>query len=120
MSDRNDEEQVLTVDGPNGTWIAVARLGTEDEARLIEGFLEAEGIPVQVEVVRFSVEPVNFGDMSDVRVYVAEGDRERAIELIRERREAGEHMRDDESVVTEEGSRQVGENEGREPGDPQP
>lgn len=107
MADRNDENRVLTVEGPNGTWIAVARLGTEEEARLIEGFLEGEGIPVQIEVVKFNVEPVNFGDMSDVRLYVPQEHEVRAIELIQERREAGEHMRDDESVITEEGPTHV-------------
>ena len=119
MSERNDDQQVLTVEGPNGTWIAAARVGTEEEARLIEGFLEAEGIPVQIEVVRFNVEPVNFGDMSDVRVYVPEEHGTRAIDLIRDRRAAGENMRDDGSILTEDGPEQVDDPRST-PRDPQP
>lgn len=106
MTDHS-EDNVLEVEGKESTWIAVARVGTEDEARLIAGFLEAEGIASNVEVVRFNVEPVNFGDMSDVRVYVRSESEERAIQLISERRAAGENMADDGSIMTEDGPQSV-------------
>lgn len=101
-------DDAMEVEGPNSTWVTVARVGTEEEARLLQGFLEAEGIPSQVEVVRFNAEPVNFGDMSDVRVYVGEENEARAAALVRERESAAATMDDDgETVMTDEGPRSL-------------
>lgn len=100
----NGTDDAMEVEGPNSTWVTVARVGTEEEARLLQGFLEAEGIPSQVEVVRFNAEPVNFGDMSDVRVYVNEQNEPRASQLVREREVAAATMDEDgETVMTDEG-----------------
>lgn len=99
-----DQENVQTVEGENVTWIEIASTGTEDEATLLRGFLEAEGIPAQIENVKFSMEPINFGTMGDIRIYVGQQDEQRAQALLRQREHAYERLDDDtETVVTDEG-----------------
>lgn len=93
-----------TVDGTSTTWVEIASTGVEDEANLLRGFLEAEGIPAQIENVKFTMEPVNFGTMGDIRVYVDAEDEERAVALLRDRNRQYEQLDDDaETVVTDEG-----------------
>lgn len=99
-----DQVNVQTVEGENVTWIEIASTGTEDEATLLRGFLEAEGIPAQIENVKFSMEPINFGTMGDIRIYVGQQDEQRAQALLRQRERAYERLDDDtETVVTDEG-----------------
>ena len=99
-----DQENVQTVEGENVTWIEIASTGTEDEATLLRGFLEAEGIPAQIENVKFSMEPINFGTMGDIRIYVGQQDEQRAQALLRQREHAYERLDDDtETVVTDDG-----------------
>lgn len=105
-----DAENVQTIEGDNVTWIEIASTGTEDEATLLKGFLEAEGIAAQVENVKFRMEPVNFGTLGDIRIYVAEEDEQRAMELLRQREKAYERLDDDEeTVVTDEGPATIDE-----------
>ena len=74
-----EKENVNTIRADDGTtWVEIASCGTEDEANLLRGFLEAEEIPAQIENVKFSMEPINFGTMGDIRVYVPEDDRDHA------------------------------------------
>ena len=114
----NDDTHTLK--GENVTWVEIASSGTEDEATLLSGFLEAEGIPAQVENVKFSMEPINFGTLGDIRIYVPAQDEARAQELLRDRQRQYERLDDDtETVVTDEGEASIddsatGENE-REP-----
>jgi hypothetical protein len=99
-----DSENVQTVEGDTVTWIEIASTGTEDEATLIRGFLEAEGIPAQIENVKFSMEPINFGTMGDIRIYVSAQDEQRAQELMKQRERAYDRLDDDaETVVTDDG-----------------
>jgi len=65
-------------------WEIVRTVGTDTEAQLIEGFLHANDIPAEVESVRFSQEPVNFGDMSQVHVRVPLEHRQEALRLLSE------------------------------------
>src|ERR671920_807131 len=58
------------VKGDTTTWVEITSVGTEEEANILQGFLEAEGIPAQIENLQFSMEPTNFGMMGDIRVYV--------------------------------------------------
>ncbi|HNZ97860.1 MAG: hypothetical protein GX178_03805 [Acidobacteria bacterium] len=51
-------------------WRTVEVLGTEEEATLVAGFLENQGIPARIESLRFTQEPVNFGGLSEIRVHV--------------------------------------------------
>ena len=106
-----NDELVNTIESDGGTtWVEIASVGTEDEARLIAGFLDAEGLPAQVENVQFSMEPVTFGKMGDIRVYVSTENEARAMELLRKREVAYEKLDDDsETLVTDEGEASIDE-----------
>jgi putative signal transducing protein len=99
------DETVNTIQADDGTtWVEIASVGTEDEANLLRGFLEAEGMPAQIENVKFSMEPINFGKMGEIRIYVSSDDETRAQELLRKRNEEYDRLDDDtETVVTDEG-----------------
>lgn len=106
-----DELPFETVPGENMTWVEIARAATEDEANLLQGFLQAEGIPAVVENVSFRMEPVNFGDMSEIRIYVAADDEREAVALLRQRNQEYEKLDDDEeTLVTDEGTADIDEN----------
>ncbi|HUO85407.1 MAG TPA: hypothetical protein VM534_09865 [Thermoanaerobaculia bacterium] len=96
-----------TLEGPDGsTWVEIENVGTEDEANLLKGFLEAEGIPAQIESLKFHMEPVNFGGLGEIRVYVNSERQQEAVELLRRREqeysEAGE-----EEVMTDDGPSEI-------------
>src|SRR5688572_20965330 len=114
MADSNQgyPDDVNTVPAEDGTtWVEIASTGSEDEANLSKGFLDAAGIPAQIENVKFSMEPVNFGSIGDIRVYVGGEDEQRAQELLRSRdREYDKLDDDDETLVTDEGPAIVDEN----------
>lgn len=114
MADSNQgyPDDVNTVPAEDGTtWVEIASTGSEDEARLVQGFLDAEGIPAQVENVKFSMEPVTFGMMGEIRVYVSSEDEQRAQELLRSRDRQAESLDDDdETLVTDEGPAVIDEN----------
>ena len=94
-----------TVSGDSATWVEIASTGSYNEARLLQGFLEAEGIPAQIENVKFTMEPINFGTMGDIRIYVDAEDEQRAIALLRKREAEYDELDDDgETVVTDEGT----------------
>ena len=102
--------QTITADD-GSTWVEIASSGTEDEARLMQGFFEAEGIAAQVENLKFSMEPINFGTMGDIRIYVKTDDQARASELLRSREREYDKMSDDaETLVTDDGPAIVDEN----------
>jgi len=102
--------------GEGVTWVEIASTGTDDKARLIQGFLEAEDIPAQIENVKFSMEPINFGTMGDIRVYVAAENEARAQELLRQRNAEFDRLEDDaDTVVTDEGTAEITEDEEIEP-----
>jgi Putative prokaryotic signal transducing protein len=105
-----------TVPAENATWVEIASVGTDDEARIMQGFLQAEGIPAAVENVKFSMEPTNFGKMGEVRVYVSADDQEQAMSLLRERQREYETLDDnDDTVVTDDGIAEIDENAQPEP-----
>ena len=108
MDDPKFPDNVNTVPAEGTTWVEIASTGNEDEARLIQGFLEASGIAAQVENVKFSMEPITFGTMGDIRVYVGAEDEQRAQELMRSRdREYDKLDEDGETVVTDEGAASI-------------
>jgi Putative prokaryotic signal transducing protein len=94
------DESANTITAEDGTTLVeIASVGTEDEASLLQGFLEAEGIPAQIENVKFNMEPINFGAMGEIRVFVTLEDEPRAQQLLREReREYEEHVDDDDEI----------------------
>lgn len=105
-----DPDKVQTVEGENVTWVEIASTGTEDEAALLRGFLEAEGIPAQIENVKFRMEPINFGTLGDIRIYVSSEDEARAQQLMQQRERAYDRLDDDtETVVTDEGEASIDE-----------
>jgi hypothetical protein len=102
---------VNTITADDGTtWVEIASMGTENEAALLSGFLDAEGIPAQVESVKFKMEPINFGTMGEIRVYVPREHESRAQQLLRERNREYEQLDDDEeTLITDEGPAVVDE-----------
>lgn len=102
-----DELPFQTVEGPTSTWVEIASANTDDEARLIQGFLEAEGIPCQIENLKFHMEPVNLGTMGEIRVYVAAENESAALGLLRKREGEYRRLRDEESVVTDHGPAEI-------------
>ncbi|HYI11461.1 MAG TPA: DUF2007 domain-containing protein [Thermoanaerobaculia bacterium] len=114
MADSRQEfpDDVNTVPAEDGsTWVEIASTGEENEATLLSGFLEAEGIPAQIENVKFKMEPINFGTMGDIRVYVQADDEQRAQELLRSRNRQAEQLDDDEeTLVTDDGPTVIDEN----------
>ena len=103
-------DDVNTVPGDGVTWVEIASTGTDDEAKLITGFLEAEGIPAQIESLEFSMAPTNFGNMGDIRVYVPSDHETRAQDILRQREEQYQRIEDDDdTVVTDEGPATIDE-----------
>jgi hypothetical protein len=104
------EQPFQTRQGEGETWVEITSTGTDDEARIIKGFLEAEGIPAQIENVKFSMEPINFGTMGDIRVYVGAEDEARAQQLLRQRNNDFDRLEDDDdTIVTDEGTAEITE-----------
>jgi len=115
MADEELPYQTVESDGGT-TWVEITSVGTDDEAKLLAGFLEAEGVPAQIENVKFSMEPINFGAMGDIRIYVSTTNEARAMELLRERQSEYEKLDDDEeTLVTDEGPADIDENAETEP-----
>jgi len=110
-SKQDNLENVNTITADDGTtWIEIASTGTHDEAALLKGFLDSEGIPTEVEDVKFEMQPVNFGAMGELRVYVPSEHEARAQQLLRDREQAYDKLDDDaETLVTEDGPAVVDE-----------
>lgn len=108
-----EELPFQSVPADDGTvWVEITSVGSVDEARLLQGFLEGEGIPAQIENVEPSMYPTNFGALGEIRIYVAAEDEKKAIELLRKRENEYEELDDDtETVVTDEGPADIDENE---------
>lgn len=104
-------EDVNTITADDGTtWVEIASVGTADEAALLRGFLDAEGIPAQIEDVKFGMEPINFGAMGEIRVYVPSDHEAHAQELLRTRERQADQLDDDEeTLITDDGPAVVDE-----------
>ena len=108
-----DDSPVRTKQAEDGTTlIEIAAAPNSDEAELICGFLESEGVPARIEHADARILPSNMGTLlGDVRVYVAQEDEERALALLKQREEEFEQLDDDtETVVTDEGAADIDEN----------
>jgi len=112
-----DDETVNTIQANDGTtWVEIASVGSEDEANLLRGFLEAEGIASQIENVKFTEAPTTFGAMGDIRIYVGEEDEQRALDLIKQRQDEWDRLDDDgETLVTDEGESAIDDDAETEP-----
>jgi formate dehydrogenase assembly factor FdhD len=108
-----DNSPVRTIQAEDGTTLVeIASASNSDEAELICGFLENEGIAARVEHADArSILPTNLGQLGDVRIYVAQEDEERAFALLAQREQEFEQLDDDaETVVTDEGAADIDEN----------
>lgn len=106
-----DELPYQTVQAEGDAWVEIFSTGSDDEASLLQGFLENEGIPARIENVKFHMEPINFGTMGDIRIYVSSEDEQRAMGLLRKRNEEYEELdEEDSTLVTDEGPAEVDEN----------
>jgi formate dehydrogenase assembly factor FdhD len=108
-----DDSPVRTIQTEDGTTLVeIASASNSDEAELICGFLENEGIPARVEHADArSILPANLGQLGDVRVFVAQEDEARALALLKEREQEYEQLDDDtETLVTDEGPADIDEN----------
>jgi hypothetical protein len=104
-----DELPFQTIEGDNRTWVEITNASTTDEARLLQGFLQAEGVDCQIESLKFNMEPINFGTMGEIRIYVPADEEARAIELLRNREREYGLLKDEESVLTDEGAAEIDE-----------
>lgn len=87
-------------------WVEVARVAQDAEAGLIRGFLESEGIEAQIDNRTFHMEPVNFGDMTGIRILTRPDDAKRAGALLEARRREFERLKKsgaDDSILTDSG-----------------
>ena len=80
-------------------WVEVASVGDDEEAQVIAGLLESEGIPAEIEGVTSSPFPENLGALGDTRVMVPPDRAEEARALIAEREKDAERnlAEDDEA-----------------------
>jgi hypothetical protein len=70
MNDYNDttDDRMDTADAAE--WAAAKVVGTEEEAALVAGFLNSNGIEAQVESLHASEFPTDFGALGEVHVMV--------------------------------------------------
>ena len=71
-------------------WVEVAAVGDDEEAEIIAGLLESEGIPCEIEGVTHSPWPENLGALGDTRVMVPPDRAEEAKALLAEREKDAE------------------------------
>lgn len=106
-----------TIDGPDTTWVEIATASTQEEALLLKGFLENEGIPCQEESLKFDELPVNVGAMGEIRIYVPAEFEAAALGQLKYRQTQYDRLDEDgESVVTDEGPATISDDS--ESGDP--
>lgn len=98
------DEEKQAMDGLETTWVEIATASTQDEALLLKGFLENEGIPCQEESLKFDELPVNVGVMGEIRIYVPAEFEAAAREQLDYRQVQYDRLDEDgELVVTDEG-----------------
>lgn len=111
------ESPYQALDEPDTTWVEIATASTQDEALLLKGFLENEGIPCQEESLKFDELPVNVGVMGEIRIYVPAEFEAAAREQLNYRQVQYDRLDEDgELVVTDEGPATISDDS--ESGDP--
>ncbi len=71
-------------------WVVVMETSLQEEAYLVQGFLENNGIPCVIEDLKFHEMPVNFGPMSKLRLLVPKERLQEGKDLIAERDNSAE------------------------------
>lgn len=98
------KEGALPPDDPTGGWRVLRAVSTDEEASVLAGFLEAEGIECTVESINASQLPETLGDLAEIRVLVPAGRLAEAEKLLEGREETWKKARSDEdAIVTDEG-----------------
>lgn len=77
-------------------WEVLEVLGTEEEAEVVRGFLESQGVPVQVESAHSHEFPVNVSALGNVRIEVPVGRLDEARRMLAERETAPALPEDEE------------------------
>ncbi|HVS15592.1 MAG TPA: DUF2007 domain-containing protein [Thermoanaerobaculia bacterium] len=77
-------------------WLELTVVTEDAEARLIEGWLENEGVECQLESLMFTQEPVQFGLLGGVRIHVRAADHGRATALLEQLKVASADAPDEE------------------------
>jgi hypothetical protein len=85
-------------------WVAVTAVGQDDEAELIAGLLQSEGIPCEVEGPSMTPFPEDLGAFGSTRVMVPPDRAEEARAVIAARRREFEASRGEEPDADEESS----------------
>lgn len=104
MSDERERDETNEEWDLDEQWEVVAEVGSDEEATLIAGYLQANDVPAQVESLRFHQEPVNFGRMGEVHVRVPVARREEALRLLSDRETAGLGAEADAAEAATEGT----------------
>ncbi len=79
----------MSTDKPTA-WEVVLETSLQEEAYLVQGFLESNGIPCIIEDLKFHELPVNFGPMSKLRLLVQQDRLQEGKDLIAERENSTE------------------------------
>lgn len=104
-----EELPYQTIQGPDGNvWVEIASVGTSDEARLMQGYLESEEIPAEIESLKFDEMPANFGQLGDIRIYVNSANEKRALQLLQDREDEADDLREGE-LETDDGPVRIDE-----------
>jgi hypothetical protein len=69
MNDETTDDLDITTD-ESTEWLAATIVGTDEDAALVAGFLNSNGIPAQVESLHASEFPADFGRLGEVHVMV--------------------------------------------------
>jgi hypothetical protein len=85
---------IETEPGGESAWARLTELSSEPEAQLIQGYLESAGIPCQIESLAFRAEPLTFGPLARVRLWVLRGHLTSARQLLREAQDAAARAAD--------------------------
>ncbi|MDI6401779.1 DUF2007 domain-containing protein [Balneolaceae bacterium ANBcel3] len=68
-------------------WACIYQTGVESEAQLVKGFLSDREINCQILSKKDNPFSVNFGDLSEIFLYVPEAEKEKAEEALKEWKE---------------------------------
>jgi Putative prokaryotic signal transducing protein len=104
----------MSREGSDENWVEVALVPQDAEADLIRGFLESEGIEAVIDNRTFHMEPVNFGDMTGIRILTRAEDADRSRQLLEQRRRDFERLKtggSEESILTDSGPSEPPEQE---------
>ncbi|HEV7519094.1 MAG TPA: hypothetical protein VGR07_22620 [Thermoanaerobaculia bacterium] len=107
MSDDTSETRDEAVDPADQgeldeTWRVVRTVGTEEEATVAIGFLNSNDIPAEAESLHIRELPVDFGDMSQVRIRVPVERADEAIALLGAQDEAAPIFAEGETAESAE------------------